>query len=166
MVRRWYIRSNEASVEEVRERLNAGSLLGQRWREWWDCRRHRRNVAPPLEPLDPTSARARYREMLQAITTARGDLARYPAETPTEYEARLLTHLRREVVGSTDLASQDDLPGNSAILDELTHAYVLERYGGKRTDNPHRAFLQAWVPRLIARLTGRSIYKTKGMMGK
>ena len=54
------------------------------------------------------------------------------------------------------LPHDDRPPPDPAILDELTHAYARERYGGKRTDQRQRAHLQAWVPHLVARLTGKA----------
>ena len=58
--------------------------------------------------------------------------------------------------GSGQLPSDDRRPPAPAILDELTRAYVSERYGGKLTLQRQRAHLQAWVPHLVARLTGRA----------
>jgi len=107
-----------------------------------------------LEPLDPTSARAHYREMLQTVAKERDDLARTPAETPVEYEARLLAHLGNAAADVQDLPTGNRLPPDPAILDELTRAYVSERYGGKLTLQRQRAHLQTWVPHLVARLTG------------
>src|SRR5207253_6240434 len=89
-LQRWRARSDDEGIEEVREGLDARSLLSERWREWWNRRRRRRNAVPPLELLDSTSARARYRELLQALAASKDELARAPAETPAEYEARLL----------------------------------------------------------------------------
>ena len=155
-LRQWLRANKSEGIEEVREGLDARSLLGQRWREWWNRRRRHRNDAVQLEPLDPTSARARYREMLQEIATAKDDLARNPAETPTEYEARLLGHLDTAEPGAQDLASRNIEPTDSVILDQLTQAYASERYGGKYTEQSQRANLQAWVPRLITRVTGRA----------
>jgi hypothetical protein len=155
-LRRWLMRGDDEGIEEVRENLDARSLLGQRWREWWNRRRGRKKSSMLLEPLDPTSARARYREMLQALATSKGGLARTPTETPAEYEMRLLAHLGRETAQSADPASNGDAATESTILDELTHAYTRERYGGKQTDARQREHLRTWVPRLIARLTGKA----------
>jgi MFS family permease len=154
-LRRLRKRSADEGIEEVREGLDARSLLGERWQEWWNHRRRRRNAHLPLEPLDPTSARARYRELLQALATASDDLARGSAETPAEYEARLLTHLGKGTPPVQDLAHDDDAP-HPAILDKLTRAYAGERYGGKRTDHRTHVYLQTWVPRLMQRLTGKA----------
>ncbi len=155
-LRRWRMRRNDEGVEEVREELDARTLLGERWREWWKRLRRRTSDMPAIEPLDPTSARGRYREMLQAVARERDDLARMPAETPAEYEARLLVHLENAAPNAQQLPSGDRLPPDPAILDELTRAYVSERYGGKLTRERQRAHLQAWVPYLVARLTGRA----------
>ena len=155
-LRRWYRMSGGEGVEEVREGLDARSLLSQRWREWWNRRRRGTEALPALEALDPTSARARYREMLSAIAATKEDLARTPAETPAEYKVRLLGHLGKGTLHSQDLTRNDEAPTDPAILDELTRAYARERYGGRDTDSSRRAYLQAWVPRLILRLTGRT----------
>lgn len=88
-LRRWLVRGSDEGIAEEREALDGRSLLGQHWRDWWERRRKRANRTMALEPLDPTSARARYRKMLQAVAAAKEDLARRPAETPAEYEARL-----------------------------------------------------------------------------
>jgi len=155
-LRRWRAMSDNEGLEEVREGLDARSLLSERWRAWWNRRRGRKSTAIPLEPLDPGSARAQYREMLQAVATNKGELARTPAETPVEYEARLLAHLENETVHSQKLSNSADGTTETALLDELTHAYTRERYCGKQTDDHQRTHLRTWVPRLITRLTGRA----------
>lgn len=154
-LRRWFTRESDEGVEEEREGLDARSLLGESWRAWWNRRRRKRSGLA-LEPLDPTSARARYRELLQAVVREKGDLARKPAETPAEYEARLLAYLGGEKPSSSNLIHNGERATDAAILDELTGAYTRERYGGKRTDDRQRAYLQTWVPRLVERLTGRT----------
>ncbi len=155
-LRRWRAMSENEEIEEVRKGMDAHSLLSERWRAWWNRRRGRKSTAIPLEPLDPGSARAHYREMLQAVATNKGELARTPAETPVEYEARLLAHLEKETVHSQKLSNSADGTTETALLDELTHAYTRERYGGKQTDDHQRTHLRTWVPRLITRLTGRA----------
>ena len=144
-LRRWLARQSDEVMEEEREALDGRSLLSQHWRDWWQRRRKRNNTTIVLEPLDPTSARARYREMLQALAMTKEDLARRSAETPAEYETRLYACLE-------ELAPPGG--GESWILEELTGAYTRERYGGKHTDQQQRARLQTGVPQLIARLTG------------
>lgn len=155
-LRRRFLTSANEEVEEVREGLDARSLLGEHWRGWWNRRRRLRSALIPLEPLDPGSARARYRELLQALATEKDDLARAPAETPAEYEARLLVRLGNAAPNTQELPSGDRRPPDRAILDELTRAYANERYGGKLTLQHQRARLQSWVPHLVARLTGRA----------
>ncbi len=155
-LRRRFLTNADEEVEEVREGLDARSLLGERWRAWWNRRRRLSSALIPLEPLDPGSARAHYRELLQALATEKDDLARAPAETPAEYEARLLVHLGNAAPNAQELPSGDRRPPDRAILDELTRAYAGERYGGKLTLQHQRARLQSWVPHLVARLTGRA----------
>jgi hypothetical protein len=141
-------------IEEVRESLDARSLFGQRLRDWFNRRRGTKQTIM-LEPLDPTSARAQYRELLQQVALAQTNLARLPAETPAEYEVRLQAYLeqqyRQAESGSTNMP-----PVDPTILDELTRMYAWERYGGKQTAGRERSYLQSRVPQLIARLTGRT----------
>jgi len=139
----------------VREGLDARSLLGERWHEWWNRRRRRTEQEEMLEPLDPTSARARYRELLHTVAAAKEQLARMPAETPTEYEQRLLVYLEANPVTSQN-ASHVAGETDSQLLRELTHAYILERYGGRQSDEYRRTQMPVWVARLVARLTGRA----------
>ncbi len=155
-LQRWRKLSDDEGIEEAREGLDARSLLSERWREWWNRRRGRKSTAISLEPLDPGSARAHYREMLQAVATSNGELARTPAETPLEYEVRLLTYLEKETAHSQKLSNSADGASETALLSELTNAYALERYGGKQTDDHQRTHLRTWVPHLIARLTRRA----------
>jgi hypothetical protein len=73
-LRRWRAMSENEEIEEVREGLDARTLLRERWCTWWNRRRGRKNTGISLEPLHPTSARAQYREMLQAVATSNGEL--------------------------------------------------------------------------------------------
>ena len=156
-LRQWWMRSNDAEIEEVREGLDARSFLRDRWREWWNSHRQRRNLLS-LEPLDPASVRAHYREFLQSLAKADKNLARLPAETADEYAARLLPYLERGDVPLRDLKQNhhDTMAEDSILLDELTHAYTAERYGGRETSDDQRAHLRAWVTRLVTRLTGKT----------
>jgi hypothetical protein len=104
-----------------------------------------------LEPLDATSARARYRELLQVMDRRGDDLGRRPDETPIEYQSRLQPFVK-EAPG--DATQEDEAPADAVILDELTRAYMRERYGGKATDQSQRAYLGKWAPWLVKRLTG------------
>ncbi|HVB74137.1 MAG TPA: DUF4129 domain-containing protein [Ktedonobacteraceae bacterium] len=153
-LRHWLVRNSDEGVEEERESLDARSLLGQHWREWWQRRRRRDNNAGALEPLDPASARARYREMLQALATSNVDLARTPTETAVEYQARLRLHFAEAAL--SDRPTCPDALTDDMMLAELTQIYANERYGGKFTDERHRANLSIWVPRLIGRLTAKA----------
>ncbi len=106
--------------------------------------------------------------MLQAVATNNEELARIPAETPLEYEERLLAYLESGKVRSQQLSKSDDSSAETAILDELTHAYTLERYGSKHIDDRQRERLRTWVPHLIAQLTGRASTRAslRGRTGK
>lgn len=154
-LRHWFMHIDREGVEEVREGLDARSLLGERWREWWKGRRRRTQQEGMLEPLDPASARARYRELLHALASAQEYLARAPAETAAEYEQRLLTYLEADSMHNASHAASEQT--DSQLLDELTRAYMLERYGGRRSDEDKRTHMHAWVARLIVRLTGKTL---------
>ncbi|HVB23839.1 MAG TPA: DUF4129 domain-containing protein [Ktedonobacteraceae bacterium] len=150
-LRRWYMKSNNEEVEEVREQLDTRSLVGQRWREWWRQHRHARPVTPPLELLDSASVRPLYRALL--LSVADNDaLRRNPTETPTEYQSRLLVYLISATPAIQDQRSDSPLASDTIILEELTSAYIMERYGSELVSERKRSRLQTWVPRLIARL--------------
>jgi hypothetical protein len=147
-LRRGSVLVEEEQVEEERESLDSRSLLFERWRAWWQRLRRGKRVAPALDGLDPDSVRARYRELLHAVASEKSTLARQASETPAEYETRLLPHL-----AAPNASSQDG--AEALILDELTQAYMLERYGSKRADERTRQHLRRRVPHLIARLIGK-----------
>ena len=144
VVREWRMRHMKTSEDEEREGLSVCATLR--------ARRKRKPRRPQfvLEPLDATSARARYRGLLQAMARRGADLGRRPEETPIEYQARLLT-LVKEAPG--EAVQRDETPADAAILDALTRAYTRERYGGKSTDQSQRAYLGKWAPWLVKRLT-------------
>lgn len=153
-VRRWFMSNQDESVEEVREGLDARSLLMRRLREWLSRRRQQAELEITLEPLDPMSARAHYRELLQKIAVTDEILTRRQSETPDEYERRLNAFLREQAQktqGPGDMLS----PVPSITLDSLTHDYEEERYGGKSTSAARQARWQVWMPQLILRLTGK-----------
>jgi Domain of unknown function (DUF4129) len=154
-LRRWYMRRNDEGVEEVREQLDTRALVGQRWREWWNRRRHPRTTLPPLELFASTSVRPLYRALLQSVAD-NDALRRRPTETPTEYQSRLLVYLTSATPGIQDQGSDSPLPGDATILEELTAAYIMERYGSEHVSERKRSRLQTWVPRLIARLAGKA----------
>lgn len=138
---------DEEEIDEMREGLDARTLLGQRWREWWN-RRRKAGHAARLEQLDPDSARSRYREVLLATAAAGENLARRPAETPAEYQVRLLDALEQR----TGMPPSEDIAEDVQSLEELTSAYVDERYGGKQSDAHLRHLLRIKAPHLLLRL--------------
>ncbi len=144
ILRKWRSARN-SDEDEVRERLPIRSTLR--------ARRTRKQRHPKfiLEPLDASSARARYRALLQVMDRRGDDLGRRPDETPIEYQSRLQTLVENT---SHDATQEDETPADAAILGELTRAYMLERYGGKSTDPGQRAYLRTWVPHLVRRLMG------------
>jgi hypothetical protein len=156
-LRRWRQMGQHEQLEEQREQLDARTLLRERWQQWWDRQKRSSRAASHHEPLDPTSARARYRQLLQGLAAAQHDLARLPTETPTEYEARLLTHLTSTIQNGQDERTVHNEPAEDAdLLAELTHAYILERYGGQPADEQTRQQMPTWVRRLLTHLTGRT----------
>jgi Domain of unknown function (DUF4129) len=144
VLREWYIVRNNVSEDEIREGLSVRSILRARRQ-----RRQKRSKVM-LEPLDPTSARARYRELLQAMARQGNELGRRLNETPTEYQTRLQTFFKKTAAEETQ---KDGTPSAAAILDELTRAYALERYGGKQIDRRQQTYLHRWVPHLMKRFT-------------
>jgi uncharacterized protein (DUF58 family) len=74
----------------------------------------------------------------------------------TEEEADTIK-VDREVFSARDLsppleAQGDATPPDAALLDELTSAYMQERYGGKHPHLEHDAYMPAWIPRFVRRL--------------
>jgi len=142
ILRAWslHVRSSE---DEEREGLAIGRILKARRQK----KQRGRKYALQLPLLAPDSARLRYREFLQA-TARKGETGeRQPAETPSEYQARLLTQMN---IATSN--KQEDTPSEAAILQELTHAYIGERYGGKQVADSQMAYLRKWVPHLVRRV--------------
>ena len=139
---------DDESEEEIRESLSRESILKTRRKE----QRQRQRTADlvTLEPLNPNSIRARYRELLQELAWNGEKLARRVDETPSEYEKRLLALLKKAPSVETQ---GNDMPADPAMLDELTLAYLQERYGGKHARLLHDAYAPAWIPRFVRRLT-------------
>jgi hypothetical protein len=150
ILRRWHAAPDDESEEEIRESLSRESILKTR-REQQRQRQKSGDLAG-LEPLDPNSARARYRELLQELAWNGEKLARRANETPSEYEKRLLALLKE----ASSEAQGDSTPTDPAILDELTAAYMQERYGGKRARLEHDAYMQGWIPHFVKRLANSS----------
>ncbi len=155
ILRRWRMVPDDESEEEIRESLSRESILKIRRKEQRQSQKTGDLAA--REPLDSTSARARYRELLQELAWSGEKLTRRADETPSEYEKRLLALLKKAPSGE---AQGDGMPTDPAMLDELTSAYLLERYGGKNSRLLHDAYVPAWIPRFVRRLA-----ESKGSMG-
>ncbi len=147
LLRRLRTRHKEDEVEEIREGLSLRSIVQSRREE-----RQKAAVSqsPSLEALDPNSARAHYRDLLQAVATSRPGLTRQPDETPLEYQTRLLSVVKQTMA---ETQPGETMPSEQELLDALTHDYNLERYGGKQLAASQKGYLRTWVPRLVARLT-------------
>ncbi len=130
------------SEEEIREALSVREVLRERRQEHGQQAKDSEEVA--LEPLDPESVRARYRELLQEM--ARANLGRRSEETPAEYQKRLSAFIEKA-------SSQEDGLPDRDLLDQLTRAYTTERYGGRYAEIDRHADLRAWIVRLGARLS-------------
>jgi hypothetical protein len=151
----WGATPDDESEEELRESLSMQSVLKAR-REDQRRRAQKSNALATLEPLDPTSARARYRELLQELAWNGEKLGRRANETPSEYEKRLLTLLKK----APSPAQGDGTPPDPAMLDELTSAYMQERYGGKHPRLQHDAYVPAWIPRFVRRLAESNMQRS------
>ena len=143
VLRRWRTRHEDEDEDEIREQLPVLAILQERRQE--QERRRQSHKAVALEELDPDSARVRYRDFLQELSWIDDTLARRPAETPAEYQARLqhLIHISPREGGH--------LSTDTAQLEELTSTYRQERYGNKRV-TPMQ--IHPWVSRLAQRLRG------------
>jgi hypothetical protein len=155
MLRRWRMAPDDESEKEIRESLSRESILKTRRKE--QRQRQRTGDLATLEPLNPNSIRARYRELLQELAWNGEKLARRADETPSEYEKRLLALLKKD---PSVEAPGDDMPTDPAMLDELTSAYLQERYGGKQLRLLHDSYAPAWIPRFVRRLA-----ESTGSMG-
>lgn len=137
--------------EEVREGLDINQILRAR-REG----RRQRQQALPLAALDSDSMRARYRDFLTAMAARGEDFTRHPQETPAEYQRRIL-HAARNIPAPGDT----DTPVDSTILETLTRAYSLERYGGRQAHDEQHNFLRRWMPHLVQRFSEHFTSKPK-----
>ncbi len=129
--------------DEVREGLDINQILRARREE-----RRQQQQALALAALEQDSIRARYRDFLTSMAARGEDFARHPEETPAEYQRRIL-HAARNIPASSDA----DTPADLTILDTLTRAYSLERYGGRQADGERQNFLRRWVPLLVQRFS-------------
>jgi hypothetical protein len=149
IIRRWQVERDEDEEEEEREALPVQEILKTRREE----RRKKKKEGPALEALEPGSARAQYRELLQTMVESNERLARRPNETPAEYEMRLRAQLPHRAAATMDT---EQSPSDAAILEALTQSYARERYGGVQTGAVQRKYLSTWVPYLLKRFTGRT----------
>lgn len=138
VLRAWYA-GYQDKRDELHEAVSVRTVLRERRRK----RQHDRGTA--LESLDPASARAHYRAFLQAMTRRGHELARRPDETPLEYQTRLLTTARTV----REKPARAAMPGSPALLEELTSAYVLERYGGKQPQSGSYSAARNWLAALV-----------------
>jgi Ca2+/Na+ antiporter len=132
--------------KELREDLDRDAILKKRRAE---RKAHQKPL--PLEPLEPLSARALYREFLIAMAEQGEQLQRRANETPGEYKKRLLA-LARHLPAAEDQSAPPDL----AVLEELTQAYAHERYGGQLLTSERQGYLRQWVPGLAQRFAQHS----------
>jgi hypothetical protein len=131
------------NLKEERETLNVRSTLNERRK-----REQQRKMKFRLETLDPNSVRARYRDLLLATARHGGNIQRRSNETPAEYQQRLLALVAA-------LPNKEGEPPNADILNELTEAYTLERYGRKQTAPAQVRYLKKWVQLLVKRIKGK-----------
>ncbi len=147
IVRRWRVEREEDEDEEEREALPVQEILKMRREE----RRKKKKEEQALEALEPGSARAQYRDLLQTIAENNERLARRPNETPAEYETRLRAQLPQRSLVAND-TEQESV---TTILETLTQAYAQERYGKVETGAIQRKYLSTQVPHLLKMFTGR-----------
>jgi len=123
---------------EIRQRLSMNALREGRL---YSAHTRRTSGTPPdLDQLDPDSARAAYRALLQTVQQHDPHLARRPFETPNEYQTRLQTLL--------STTTEND----AEQLHALTEAYNHERYGGPQRTRQLAAHLHQWVKNVRQRL--------------
>jgi hypothetical protein len=144
-LRRWNVRFHEEDEEEIRESLPIREIARERQDE-----QQRNQQTAMLEALPSDSARARYRDLLQTMAWQKDELARRPEETPHDYQQRLLTMLKQSL--SDTMLDSDGLT-NTTILDDLTQAYVEERYGGEQNTSSQPGYSHSWVERVAKRLS-------------
>lgn len=147
-------RKKEDDVEEIREGLSLRFLAQQRRDE--RPQRLTQSAYPQLDVLDPDTARAHYRDLLQTMALNNPALTRRSEETPSEYQARLLAFAKQTLFSDVQSAQgeEETPPSDQTILAILTHNYSVERYGGEQLDQVQQDYLRTWVPRLLAHLTG------------
>jgi len=144
-LRRWNVRFHEEDEEEVRESLPMREIARERQDE-----QRRNQQATMLEALPPHSARAQYRDLLQTMAWQKDELARRPEETPNDYQYRLMTLLRQAQPATVQ---DSDVPSDTNALDELTQAYIEERYRGELNRRSQTALTHSGIEQLAKRLS-------------
>lgn len=132
VLRAWYAGYRNRR-DELHKAVSVRAVLRERRRK----RQRAREAA-----LDPASARAHYRAFLRAMTQRGQHLARQPDETPLEYQTRLIASSET----APEQSARDTPP---ALLEGLTSAYVLERYGGKRSRPGRYSAARNWLAELV-----------------
>ncbi|QBD77495.1 DUF4129 domain-containing protein [Ktedonosporobacter rubrisoli] len=149
ILRNWHIRHDEREdEEEERETFSAQEILRQRRQE---NRRHKMEHGFELEKLDKNSARAQFRQLLQALADSEQSEVlptRHLNETPSEYQTRLLKYISL----TADTGEQEEKFRDTIRLQELTQAYIQERYAGRDVNQRELSELRIWLPQFIQRL--------------
>jgi hypothetical protein len=143
---RWRVKPDDESEAELRESLSLQEVLRHR-REERNRRKHPLTVE--LEPLNPTSTRARYRTLLQGLASS--GTTRLAAETPAEYEARLVKLLAKQ---SSSVILRGDALNDASLLADMTRAYAQERYGGQVAELTQEVDWGEWQARLVEEVNG------------
>ena len=139
VIRIWSSNYHYTREDEIREGIAPDTVRNER---------QQKRASSARQQLDPTSARAQYRKFLLLMARQGTDLERFPHETPYEYQQRLQALLQ-----SFTHEQQANFP--AAILDELTEAYIQERYGGNRQDYHPSVYWQINIRELVKRFRRR-----------
>jgi hypothetical protein len=148
-VRRWQAPTDQNFVEEERQGLNPLAALGERWQR---RRRRRRANSQEPEPPDLTPLRRLYRAWLVLLAALHPRAGRQPAETPAEYAARLQRVLYSGEESWRTLLSKQEAEELAAFIEQLTRAYLVERYGARPIPPAEQARLAAWSHRCTQHL--------------
>lgn len=148
ILRAWRKAHEQENEDEIREGLSLRSFL-QELRQQHPSTTLQDSA---VEQLDPASARARYRDLLQTVATQSTPLARQDNETPIEYERRLLARLPQQSHNGSSTTQEQQ--ADTTQLNKLTTAYMHERYAGKASHMPATEDFSAWLQHIVHRLLG------------
>ena len=141
------MRFRDEDEEEVRESIPVREVVRERQEE-----QRRAQQAMILESLPPNSTRAQYRDLLQTMAVQQELLVRHAEETPTDYEKRLVMLLQHT---SSVTQQESDTSHDVEMLDELTKAYIEERYGNRQLSAGTQVpYTHTWAEQLARRLSG------------